>query len=94
MTALDWEPEITGEIRALAKTRNLDGSNLRTADLPRRTIKLALVLIRILNPSRGALECRTVDPHGYRQESRNRDFGRQAFPGDVQPMSSLEPKVR
>jgi hypothetical protein len=52
MTALDiWEPEITDEIRALAKTRILDGSNLRTADLPRRTIKLALVLVRILNPA-------------------------------------------
>jgi DNA-binding XRE family transcriptional regulator len=51
MTTLDlWASDFTPEVIALAKTRILDGGNLAThEDLPRRTIKLALIVVRQLN---------------------------------------------
>jgi hypothetical protein len=52
MTPLDiWDAELTVEVRALAKSRILDGGNLATrVDLSRRTIKITLILVRALNP--------------------------------------------
>ena len=42
---------MTPEVLALAKARILDGGNLATcADVTRREIKLALILVRVLNP--------------------------------------------
>ena len=52
MSPLDlWAPEITEDIRKIASDRILDGGNLATReDLPKRTIKLALMLVRSMNP--------------------------------------------
>jgi len=46
-----WGEEITDEILRLARSRILDGGNLATReDLPKQTIKLALLLVRQMNP--------------------------------------------
>jgi hypothetical protein len=52
MNALDiWQSKLTEEICELAMARILDGGNLATrSDIPKRTIKLALILVRTLNP--------------------------------------------
>lgn len=52
MTALNlWMDDLTPEIISIAKARVLKGGNLATrADLDRETVKLALILIRHLNP--------------------------------------------
>jgi hypothetical protein len=52
MTTLDfWENDFTPEVIALAKSRVRKGGNLFTrTDLDRETIKLALILVRQLNP--------------------------------------------
>jgi hypothetical protein len=47
-----WEPDITEEVRTIARDRILDGGNLATRkDLGSRTIKLALILVREMNPA-------------------------------------------
>ena len=53
MTPLDiWSDEFTPEIVALAKNRILDGGNLGSGACIHnpRSIKLALILVRLLNP--------------------------------------------
>lgn len=58
MTTLDmWSEEFSGEIIALAKDRILKGGNLAIrSDVSKRTVKLALILVRILNPPEDLLE--------------------------------------
>jgi hypothetical protein len=47
-----WEPDITEEVRVIARDRILDGGSLATRkDLTSRTIKLALILVREMNPA-------------------------------------------
>jgi hypothetical protein len=62
MTTIDlWGTEFTDEIIALAKYRILDGGNLATRrDLPKHAIKLALILVRILNPPEELSEAETA----------------------------------
>ena len=52
MTALDfWANDFTPEVIALTKSRVCEGGNLSTrTDLDRETIKIALILVRQLNP--------------------------------------------
>jgi hypothetical protein len=46
-----WGPEITEEILLLARGRVLDGGNLSTRkDLPKRVVKMAIIVMRALNP--------------------------------------------
>ena len=61
-TPLDiWGTEFTPEIIALAKYRILDGGSLATRrDLPKHAIKLALILVRILNPPEELSEAETA----------------------------------
>jgi hypothetical protein len=62
MTPLDiWKTEFTPEIIALAKYRILDGGSLATRrDLPKYSVKLALILVRILNPPEELSEAETA----------------------------------
>ena len=46
-----WGSEVTDDVLSLARTRILDGGNLvNRDDLPRRVIKMALIVMRELNP--------------------------------------------
>jgi hypothetical protein len=46
-----WAEYITDEIRTLAASRILDGGNLSTrTDSDPRTVKLALIVVRLMNP--------------------------------------------
>ena len=62
MSPLDlWHDDLSPEIVALAKERVLDGGNLATrSDIPKRTIKLALIAVRILNPPEDLSEAETA----------------------------------
>jgi hypothetical protein len=62
MTPLDiWGTEFTLEIIGLAKERVLSGGNLSTrSDVPKRSVKLALILVRILNPPEELSEAETA----------------------------------
>jgi hypothetical protein len=62
MTPLDiWGTEFTPEIITLAKLRILDGDSLATRrDLPKHAIKLALILVRLLNPPQDLSEAETA----------------------------------
>jgi hypothetical protein len=62
MTSLDiWGTEFTPEIIGLAKYRILDGGSLATRrDLPKYSVKLALILVRILNPPEDLSEAETA----------------------------------
>ena len=46
-----WAPLITDNIRQLAVDRILKGGNLATADLPRETKIVALIIVKLVNPS-------------------------------------------
>ena len=46
-----WGPEITEEILQLARNRVLDGGDLSARkDLPKRVVKMAIIVILVLNP--------------------------------------------
>ena len=46
-----WGQEITEEILQLARNRVLDGGNLSIRkDLPKRLVKMAIIVVRALNP--------------------------------------------
>jgi hypothetical protein len=62
MTTINiWRTEFTPEIIGLAKYRILDGGNLAIRrDLPKHAIKLALILVRILNPPEELSEAETA----------------------------------
>ena len=62
MTPLDiWKTEFTPEVITLAKLRILDGDSLATRrDIPKHAIKLALILVRILNPPEELSEAETA----------------------------------
>jgi hypothetical protein len=62
MTHLDiWGADFTPEIIAMAKYRIADGGNLATrSDIPKHAIKLALILVRILNPPEELSEAETA----------------------------------
>jgi hypothetical protein len=62
MTPLDiWGTEFTDEIIRLAKYRILDGGNLAIRrDLPKHSVKLALILVRLLNPPEELSEAETA----------------------------------
>ena len=62
MTPLDlWDTEFTPEIIAMAKYRILNGGNLAVrSKLTKRSVKLALILVRLLNPPENMSEGETA----------------------------------
>ena len=98
MTPLDiWGTEFTDEIIRLAKYRILDGGNLAIRrDLPKHSVKLALILVRILNPPEELSEAETAILMGNHRTNVEENEGRKAvYPGrESLTMTPLDANLR